>query len=97
MASTVIVFDPTPPLVKQEPKLAMPALAALKGATVGFIDNAKPNFDYLADEIGNLLMTRYGVTKVIKRRKRVAGIPAPDAIMLEMSEQCALVITGSGD
>ena len=70
---------------------------ALAGKVVGFIDNAKPNFNHLADDIGDLLMQKYGVKQVIKRRKRAASVPAPEAVYKEYVEQVDLVITGSGD
>jgi hypothetical protein len=37
------------------------------------------------------------VRKVIKRRKRAASVPAPEAVINELAESCDLVITGSGD
>ena len=52
---------------------------------------------HLADDIGELLMSKYGVKQVLKRRKRAASVPAPDAVYKEYAEQCDLVITGSGD
>lgn len=72
-------------------------LATLAGKTVGFIDNAKPNFNFLVDDLAELLLDRYGAARVIKRAKRGASMPAPEGIVDELSEQCELVITGSGD
>ncbi|MBI4192041.1 MAG: hypothetical protein HY525_16060 [Betaproteobacteria bacterium] len=95
MLGTTFVFNPTAPTSKKSRPVER-TLKSLKGATVGVLDNAKPNFDHLADAIGELLTERYGVAKIVKRRKRVAGIPAPEAIMQAMA-QCDLVITGAGD
>ena len=97
--ATVTLYDPTAPRAKPPEKVeaAAPAFDSLKGKVVGFIDNAKPNFNHLADDIGELLMSKYGVKQVIKRRKRAASVPAPDAVYKEYVEQCDLVITGSGD
>ena len=72
-------------------------LVALSGKVVGFIDNAKPNFDHLVDDLAELLTARYGVAKIIKRKKRAASVPADDAVYRELAEHCDLVITGSGD
>ena len=72
-------------------------LHTLRGAVVGFIDNAKPNFEHLVEDVAELLMTQYGVSKVIKRRKRAASIPAPEDMVNELTASCDLVITGSGD
>ncbi len=99
MTASIILYDPTAPRAKVPATVAAakPTLETLAGKVVGFIDNAKPNFNHLADDIGELLMSKYGVKQVLKRRKRAASVPAPDAVYKEYAEQCDLVITGSGD
>ncbi|HKA46441.1 MAG TPA: hypothetical protein VKF40_30890 [Burkholderiales bacterium] len=96
MAATVTLFDPTAPR-PEEDQGDRTTLAGLKGAVVGFIDNAKPNFNHLVDDLADLLVTRYGVRAVVKRRKRSASVPAPEEMLREVVDQCDLVITGSGD
>ena len=78
-------------------KLNRKALDRLNGKVIGFIDNAKPNFNYLVDDLAEQLVSKYGAAAVIKRRKVRAGIPVPQPIMQELSQQCDAVITGSGD
>lgn len=90
------IYDPT------APGLARPApirrsLSDLTGAVVGFIDNSKPNFNFLADDIGAVLVAKYGVASVIKRAKEGASMPAPDEVIAEMADRCDVVVTGSGD
>jgi hypothetical protein len=99
MTASILLYDPTAPRAKVPAKVeaARPVLESLSGKVVGFIDNAKPNFNHLADDIGELLMKKYGVKQVLKRRKRAASVPAPDAVYKEYEENCDLVITGSGD
>lgn len=92
----VLVFDPTAPC-QNEPQQLRQKLDDLTGKIVGFIDNAKPNFNHLVDDLAELLLAKYGVTSVIKRGKRAAAMPATDAVIEELSKQCDLVITGSGD
>jgi hypothetical protein len=91
-----LVFDPTAPC-RAEPQRWERRLDSLAGKVVGFIDNAKPNFNYLVDDLAEVLLGEYGVGSVIKRGKRIGSIPAPDALINELSAQCDLVITGSGD
>ena len=92
----VLLYDPT--ATRQSgPDKASQALATLSGKVVGFIDNAKPNFNHLVDDLGDLLVSNYGVKRVIKRRKSSASVPAPDEIVRELADECDLVITGSGD
>lgn len=95
---TLILFDPTAPRAYElEPEIAQTALRGLAGATVGFIDNAKPNFNHLADDLAELLQSRYGVVKVLKRRKPSASLPADPAVIAALSLECDVVIAGSGD
>jgi hypothetical protein len=92
----VLLYDPTATR-HAEPDQAGPKLATFSGKVVGFIDNAKPNFNHLVDDLADLLVAEYGVSRVIKRRKRSASVPAPDEIVRELADQCDVVIAGSGD
>jgi hypothetical protein len=92
-----MLYDPTAPRREAAGAAEQKKLAGLKGAVVGFIDNAKPNFNHLVDDLAELLEKRYGVRTVVKRRKRSASVPAPEEMVREITSQCDLVITGSGD
>ena len=96
MSGTVLLYDPTAPR-HEDKQTVWRSLSGLTGKVVGFVDNAKPNFDHLVDDLADLLMSKYGVSRVIKRRKRSASVPAPDAMIEELTGKCDLVITGSGD
>lgn len=97
MTQTILLFDPTAPRRSDAPLSAKAALHTLAGATVGFIDNAKPNFQHLVDDLAELLQSRYGVARVIKRRKSSASLPADPAVIEALSGECDVVIAGSGD
>jgi hypothetical protein len=97
MAGTVTLFDPTAPRGDVEAARPRAALIGLEGAVVGFIDNAKPNFDHLVDDLSELLISRYGVKRVVKRRKRSASVPATREVLDELAGECDVVIAGSGD
>ena len=92
----LVLFDPTAPR-QVGGREAKRTLSGLNGAVVGFIDNAKPNFNHLVDDLADLLVAEYGVRQVIKRRKRSASVPAPEEIVRELADQCDVVIAGSGD
>ena len=72
-------------------------LDTLKGKVVGFIDNSKPNFHHLADDLAEILVERYGAASVVRHRKRSASMPAPESVYADIAEKCDLVVTGSGD
>ncbi len=96
MNDYVSILEPTAP-VREQNRARVIGLSSLQGKVVGFIDNSKPNFNHLADDIGELLVARYGVAAVVKHRKRAASIPASAEVMQDVKEKCDLVITGSGD
>ena len=96
--TTVTLFDPTAPRLDALPGASTRAtLKTLQGAVVGFVDNAKPNFDHLAADLGELLKTKYGAARVITRRKPSASVPAKPEVIEELSKECDVVIAGSGD
>ena len=92
----VLMYDPTAP-TQNEAQRSHRKLDALAGKVVGFIDNAKPNFNHLVDDLAEILVARYGVAKVVKLGKRAPAMPAPDKVLDELTGSCDLVIAGSGD
>ncbi len=72
------------------------ALENLRGKTVGFIDNAKPNFQFLVDDLEAQLTARFGVKSVRKHRKP-GQVPVKPEVLKQFAEECDVVITGSGD
>jgi hypothetical protein len=90
------VYDPTAPNSAPARDLRQ-SVADLSGKVIGFIDNTKPNFNLLAQDIGELLRSRYGVKTVIQKRKRSVATAAPNDVLDELARDCDLVITGSGD
>jgi len=96
MPTDAVVLDPSAPPQHASTEQAWP-LDRLQGKVVGFIDNAKPNFNNLVDAIESLLTTQHGVERVLKIRKRAASIPAETAAIDALSAECDLIITGSGD
>ncbi len=97
MTGTVWLYDPRPAARAETAVPASRQLGGLAGKVVGFIDNAKPNFNFLADDLGELLMTKYGVREVLKHQKRGPAEPAAEEVYRKFAERCDLVITGSGD
>ncbi len=96
MNATVKLYDPTG-VPQRTGQASARMLGALAGKVVGFIDNSKPNFDHLADDLARLLRERYGVADVLRHRKRAASIPADRELIEDFARRCDLVVTGSGD
>ncbi|HEY7295849.1 MAG TPA: hypothetical protein VH916_12465 [Dehalococcoidia bacterium] len=91
----VTVYDPT-----AQPRQSGAALAlrpdALRGRTIGVLDNGKANAGLLMTAVANLLKERHGAADIIVRKKPVAG-PASPQVIKELKEQCAAVLVGSAD
>jgi hypothetical protein len=96
MSSGQFILDPIAPS-GMAANSTWKALDSLKGKVVGFMDNSKPNFNVLADELSDLLKTKYGVKDVVRHRKLAASIPTPDLSLADIEARCDLVISGSGD
>ncbi len=76
----------------------VPALPAdLRGLAVGFLDNTKHNFDHLIEGMGAILTERFGVRRVVRRRKANAATGAAPDIVAELAKECDLVLAGSAD
>lgn len=96
MSRTTLVYDPVAPCLAQAAP-SRSSLDSLEGKVIGFLDNAKPNFNHLVEDLSHLLVEKYGVKSVVARRKRSAAQGAPDAMLAELVEQTDAVIAGSGD
>lgn len=96
MTGTLLLYDPTAP-ARASATARQPALASLTGKVVGFIDNAKPNFRELADDLAAALVADHGVARVVRHRKRAASVPAATEALDALAVQCDLVIAGAGD
>jgi hypothetical protein len=94
--ATQLVYDPVAPCLTAAHE-SRRSLDRLEGKVIGFIDNAKPNFNLLADDLSELLVGQYGVARVVRQRKRSASQGLAEAAMNALAEECDAVITGSGD
>ena len=68
----------------------------LRGKTVGFIDNAKPNFQHLVDDLEVELIRRWGV-KAVRKHRKPGQVPVNPVALQRLAAECDAVITGSGD
>ena len=96
MSSTMQVYDPVAPCLTL-PQKSRQSLDSLAGKTIGFIDNSKPNFNYLVEDLSKVLIEMHGGKAVVKQRKRSASQGLSEALMNELVSQTDAIITGSGD
>jgi hypothetical protein len=76
---------------------SVPKFSDLRGKVVGILDNSKPNADKLAERFAELLQDKYGVARVISRRKLTAQQGAPKQYLDELAAQTDFVLSGLGD
>ena len=75
----------------------LPRFSELRGKTVGLLDNSKPNADKLGECFAGLLKERFGVAKVVTRRKISAQAGAPKEYLDELAAEADFVLSGLGD
>jgi hypothetical protein len=92
------ILDPTGGVtrVREDVALAAPR-ARLRGATIGLLENTKHNAALFLEELGNLLVDRYGAAAVVPRTKAFFALPVPEEQLEELATTCQAVITGVGD
>jgi len=94
--ATITVLSPLGEL--RTAATTIPALPRdLRGLTIGFLDNTKHNFDRLVDGMGEILKARFGVQRVVHRKKANAATGAAPEIVAAMAKECDLVFAGSAD
>ena len=95
MANGLGFVDPTAGGVKER---ITPATrpSDLSGKVVGLLDNTKEQADIILQMIGNALCERYGVERVMIRRKEHYSKPAPDEMINEMAKEVDVAIAGLG-
>jgi hypothetical protein len=68
----------------------------LAGATVGLLDNTKEQGDVILQTLGAMLQARYGVARVVMRRKEHYSKPASAAIIEAMAQEVQVAIAAVG-
>lgn len=95
MNAPLRVYHPAAPQDTQAAPLGR-ALENLRGKTVGFIDNAKPNFQYLVDDLEAQLTRKFGI-KAVRKHRKPGQVPVKPEVLKQLVEECDAIITGSGD
>ncbi len=93
---TLVVLDPTAPPRELRHSMAL-RLPDLRGRSVGFLWNSKPNGDILFSRLEELLRQKYEITSVMHRRKPTASIPAETQAVEELAAGVDAVVVGLGD
>lgn len=95
MTSELGFLDPTAGGNRAKIVLA-PRPMDLAGKVVGLLDNTKEQADVILETIGQALRERYGVAKVIIRRKEAFSRPATEALLNEMAKEVQVAAAALG-
>lgn len=68
----------------------------LAGATVGLLDNTKEQGAVILQTIAAVLHARYGVARVVLRRKEHYSKPATEALIAAMAQDVQVAIAAVG-
>jgi hypothetical protein len=95
MGDNLDFIDPTLEIGKV--KLAMaPRAKELSGKVVALLDNTKEQADLILETVGKALRERYGVARVIIRRKEMFSKPATEALINEMAREAQVAVAALG-
>lgn len=93
-----MIMDPTGQAARVEHAMQLADRPeSIAGKTVGLVDNGKQNAGRFVDELGKVLMARYGVGTVVMRKKPVATVDAPAELLEDLHGAADLVVIGVGD
>ena len=95
MANELPFIDPTAGGGKARIALA-PRPMDLAGKTVGLLDNTKEQGDVILETVATALRERFGVAKVIIRRKEHYSKPATDELIAEMAKEVQVAVAAVG-
>lgn len=95
MANDLGFIDPTE--AGNTAKIALaPRPMDLAGKVVGLIDNSKEQADVILETVAQELRDRYGVAKVIIRRKPYYSKPATAEMMNELAQEVQVAAAAVG-
>ena len=95
MTNDLGFIDPTAGGNKGKIALA-PRPMDLAGKVVGMIDNTKEQADVILETAAEILRSRYGVARVIIRRKEAFSRPATEALLNEMAKEVQVAAAALG-
>ena len=71
--------------------------AALAGATIGILDNSKPNARVLLERVAQGLLERFGARAIRTWRKPTSSSGAIPGVLDEIAATCTVALTASAD
>ena len=95
MTNDLPFIDPTAGGSKARIALAQRPMD-LAGKVVGLLDNTKEQADIIFETVADVLRRRYGVARVVIRRKEAFSRPATEALLNEMAKEVQVAAAALG-
>ena len=95
MTTDLGFIDPTAGSSRKQLARA-PRPADLAGKVVGLLDNTKEQADIILQAVADDLQRRYGVARVVIRRKEFFSKPASEALLNEMAQEVQVAAAALG-
>ena len=93
---SIFVLDPTAPPRQLRHTMALRP-SDLRGKSIGFLWNSKPNGDILFERLEELLRQKYEISNSVHLRKPSSSIGAKQEAMDELTTSAHVAIVGLGD
>jgi hypothetical protein len=90
------VLDPTAAPRELRHDMA-PRRADIRGLSLGFLWNSKPNGDVLFGRLEELLREKYEISGAVYRRKPTSSAPATREVLDELGRSVDVAVVGLGD
>lgn len=91
------LLDPTGSAEGAENAQLATRTGTLRGVRLGLLNSSKPNSAVLLEQLAEILKNEYHVAVVTEFNKPSFAVPADDAMLAQMAEQCDVAIAGVGD
>lgn len=92
-----VVLNPTGAVERDEDRALAARPATLHGATLGLLDNGKPNAAVLLEEVGRQLADRFRLQEVTSFTKDYFGTPVDRTQVERIVATCNFAVTAVGD
>lgn len=92
-----VILDPTGEVQRGDDRALSPRRATLDGATLGLLDNGKPNAGLLLEEVGRQLAERFRLQDVKVFSKDYFGTPVDQTQVERIVASCNFAVTAIGD
>lgn len=92
----IVFLNPTLGASRSTTMLA-PRLETLDGKVIGTLWNNRPHGDFLLERCLDLLLERWNIKEVVRRKKTFISSRAPNEVIKELKEKCDAVIMAVGD